>query len=58
MLFYFKSSELWSEPAGVIVLDIGSIRVDPVPLDGVWPFTLGTKNNINLLKDKNVIFPH
>uniref|UniRef100_A0A0P5NVZ0 Type II inositol 3,4-bisphosphate 4-phosphatase n=1 Tax=Daphnia magna TaxID=35525 RepID=A0A0P5NVZ0_9CRUS len=40
MLFYFKSNEAWSEPAGVIVLDIGNIQVDPVPLDGNWPFTL------------------
>ncbi|XP_057375635.1 inositol polyphosphate-4-phosphatase type I A-like isoform X2 [Daphnia carinata] len=40
MLFYFKSSEAWSEPAGVIVLDIGNIQVDPVPFDGTWPFTL------------------
>ncbi|XP_046648953.1 inositol polyphosphate-4-phosphatase type I A-like isoform X2 [Daphnia pulicaria] len=40
MLFYFKSSEAWSEPAGVIILDIGNIHVDPVPFDGTWPFTL------------------
>ncbi|KAK4008321.1 hypothetical protein OUZ56_013464 [Daphnia magna] len=40
MLFYFKSNEAWSEPAGVIVLDIGNIQVDPVPLVGNWPFTL------------------
>ena len=41
MLFYFKSSEAWSEPAGVVVLDIGNIHVDPIPVDGLWPFTLG-----------------
>ena len=41
MLFYFKSSEAWSEPAGVIILDIGNTHVDSVPLDGTWPFTLG-----------------
>ncbi len=46
MLFYFKSSEAWSEPAGVIVLDIGNIQVDPVPFDGTWPFTLGIKSKI------------
>lgn len=42
MLFYFKTNEAWSEPAGVIVLDIGNIQVDPVPLDGTSPFTLGS----------------
>lgn len=41
MLFYFKSSEAWSEPAGVIVLDIANIKVDPVAVDGSWVFTLG-----------------
>lgn len=43
MLFYFKTHEAWSEPAGVILLDIGNIKVDPVPLDGMWPFTLGSR---------------
>lgn len=47
MLFYFKSSEAWSEPAGVIILDIGNIHVDPVPLDGTWPFTLGIYNAVS-----------
>ena len=36
------------EPSGceceyfwLIILDIGNIHVDSVPLDGTWPFTLG-----------------
>lgn len=41
MLFYFKSNEAWSEPAGVILLDIVNIQVEPVPIDGSWTFTLG-----------------
>lgn len=40
LLFFFKSSEVWSNPAGVFILDIENIQVDPVPSDGVWPFTL------------------
>ena len=43
LLIYFKSREAWSEPAGVIILEIGSIQVDPTAIDGLWGFTLGNK---------------
>lgn len=40
MFFYFKSNEVWSNPAGVVILDIENIQVEPLPLDGIWLFTL------------------
>lgn len=40
LLFYQKSAEAWSEPAGVLVLDVGDIRPDPPRQDRLWAFTL------------------
>jgi hypothetical protein len=44
MLFYFKSREQWSEPAGVILVEGCTIKLEPATMnDGSYGFALGTK---------------
>ena len=52
LLFYQKSAEAWSEPAGVLVLDVGDIRPDPPRQDRLWAFTLGLRLSSSLFINK------
>jgi hypothetical protein len=46
MLFYFKSREQWSEPAGVILVEGCTIKLEPATMnDGSYGFALGTKSS-------------
>lgn len=55
LLFYLRSSEQWSEPAGVIVLENHTVNIQEEDENGNWAFQIG--NNIISKTYDIIIFP-
>ncbi|XP_073974232.1 inositol polyphosphate-4-phosphatase type I A isoform X1 [Rhodnius prolixus] len=47
LLFYFKNSDQWSEPIGVLVLEQYTIKVDPPGLDPPFGFTIAFEGGLD-----------